>query len=253
MPTEGDKAPKKAKRQEQDELNVKIATPARMLESRLNEDMQAEAESLGIDISALRARFWMYTSHRCDSQPTVSNGLVHVKSEEWAEMKDVYPGREFLAYVVDRIHSENLYDIAKMSDEDQDQYIRAAQDACKAKLNARIAKTTSERFTQGTVKNEIMAICQRLNYLHAATSVECLLFVVKGRAQDGLAGIYHASNKARVFLESHLKAPVTHLLDLMESSSIGGSAGTAVTSVAEDGSPPVVSNPLDIGMVEYKN
>ncbi|KAG8727019.1 hypothetical protein FRC11_014045 [Ceratobasidium sp. 423] len=39
----------------------------------------------------------------------------------------------------------------------------------------------------------------------------------------------------------------------MESSSIGGSASTVVTSVANDGSPPMVADPLDIAMVEYKN
>ncbi|CUA73045.1 hypothetical protein RSOLAG22IIIB_10489 [Rhizoctonia solani] len=278
MRSEADKAAAKAKRKEQDDLNYKIATAAEELESQLNEDMQARAELLGVEISALRARFLMYASHRCDTQPTIWNGLVHVKSEEWADMKEKYPGRAFLAYVVERIHNEDLYDLAKMSDEEQDQYIRAAQDARKAKLNAGVAKTSSERFVQGTVKNEIGAICNRLQYLHAATSIECLLFVVKGKAQDGLAPTYHASDKARTFLESHLKAPVAHLLDLMESSSIGGSAAlalchqtktqliksrvrramlmscrTAVTSVADDGSPPVVTEPLDIGMIEYKN
>ncbi|KAG8708917.1 hypothetical protein FRC11_006045 [Ceratobasidium sp. 423] len=181
------------------------------------------------------------------------NGLVHVKSEEWADMKELYPGRAFLAYVVERIHNEDLYNIAEMSEEDQDWYIRAAQDAHKAKLDAGVAKTSSEHFTQGTVKHEIAAICNRLQYLHAATSIECLLFVVKGRAQDGLAPTYHASDKAHTFLESHLKAPVVHLLDLMESSLIGGTAGAAVTLVAEDGSPPMMTDPLDIGMVEYKN
>ncbi|KDN41550.1 hypothetical protein RSAG8_07351, partial [Rhizoctonia solani AG-8 WAC10335] len=227
MSSESDKAAKKSKRKEQDALNYQIAAAASALEERLNKDMETEAKHLGVEISEIRARFLMYT---------------------------------------------------KMSEEEQDEFIHTTQEARKAKLNAGVAKTSSERFLQGTVKNEIAAICNRLDYLHAATSIKCLLFVVKGHAQDGLAPSYHASNKARTFLESHLKAPVAHLLDLMESSSIGGGAAlvvchqnktqaaksqvrrkmlascrNAVTTVAEDGSPPVVTNPLDIGMVEYKN
>ncbi|CCO32592.1 hypothetical protein BN14_06655 [Rhizoctonia solani AG-1 IB] len=163
MSSKANKAAKKAEQKEQDALNVEVATAARELELRLNENMVSEANCLGVDVSALCAWFLMYASHHCDTQPTVWNSLVHVKSEEWAEMKDLYPSPAFLAYVVEHIHSENLYNIAEMSEKDQDQYICAAQDACTAKLNAGVSKTTLERFTQGTVKNKIVAICQRLS------------------------------------------------------------------------------------------
>ncbi|KAG8707052.1 hypothetical protein FRC11_007740 [Ceratobasidium sp. 423] len=147
-----DKATSKAKQKEQDELNYKVATAARELEAQLNEDMKAEAKQLDFDISALCARFLMYASHHCDTQPTVWNGLIHIKSEEWADMKD-------------------LYNLAEMSDEEQDQYICAAQDAHKAKLNVGVVKTSSECFVQGMVKHEITAICSWLQYLHVATSI----------------------------------------------------------------------------------
>ncbi|KDN47370.1 hypothetical protein RSAG8_03510, partial [Rhizoctonia solani AG-8 WAC10335] len=279
MPSTSDSVAQKEKRKAQDALNYQIAKAAAALEERMNKDMETEAKRLGVEVAAIRARFLMYASHRGDTQPTVWNGLVHVKSEEWAEMKGkLVQGRAFLAYVVERIHNEDLYNLAEMSEEDQECYIRAAQEARMAKLNAGTAKTSSQRLLQGTVKNELSGICNRLQYLHAATEIEFVLLVVKGRAQDGLAPTYTVSDKARAFIESHLKASITHTLDLFESSSIGGAGAVALRSrnetqtvksklrrkvtqlfydtvptVAEDGSPPIVTNSLEIGMFEYKN
>ncbi|CCO36576.1 hypothetical protein BN14_10716 [Rhizoctonia solani AG-1 IB] len=250
-------AAEKAKRKARDEVRVKIAAAAYEIEEALHNLIESKATELGA---------------------TVWNGLVHIKSKEWADKKADYQGSAFIGYIVERIHKDNLYDIDNMSQEEKDSYLKAARQSRAAKLNAGTAKTSTDQLVQGSVKTEASAMMQRLDYLHLNTAIEFILFVVKGRPQDGLVGMYHTSPKARTFMESHLSLPIGHFVELMQGSVLGGAAGLlgshqnptqmaktelrqtflkslreAAVSVGKDGSAPMISDPLEISMVEYKN
>ncbi|EUC61598.1 hypothetical protein RSOL_401180, partial [Rhizoctonia solani AG-3 Rhs1AP] len=270
------RAAEKVKRKEQDERRYKIAAAAKEIEEALYEMIEAKAEALDVKVGDILSRFLLYATARTnDSKATVWNGLVHIKSKEWADMKENYPGSAYIGYVVERIHDESLYDLDKMSEEEKNTYLEAARQSRAAKISAGAAKTSTQRLTQGSVKTEISAMAQRLDLLHSTTSIEYLLFAVKGKPQDGLIGMYHASPKAQAFLETHLALPINHFVELLEGSALGGaldshrtptqiaksklrqdflkSLRVAATSVADDGSAPAIDNPQDISMVEYKN
>ncbi|KDN33494.1 hypothetical protein RSAG8_13414, partial [Rhizoctonia solani AG-8 WAC10335] len=272
------RATEKIKRKKQDERRYKIAAAATEIEEALYEMIEAKAKVLDVEVGDILSRFLLYaTARTSDSKATVWNGLVHVKSKEWADMKDLedYPGCAFIGYVVERIHEEGLYNLDEMSEEDKETYVEAARKSRAAKINAGAAKTSTQRLVQGSVKNEISAMVQRMDFLHSTTSIEYLLFAVKGKPQDGLIGMYHASPKARTFLENHLALPINHFVELLEGSVLGGALNShrtptqiaktvfrqdflkslrvAATSAAEDGSAPAIVDPLEISMVEYKN
>ncbi|EUC59840.1 hypothetical protein RSOL_325580, partial [Rhizoctonia solani AG-3 Rhs1AP] len=273
------RAAEKVKRKAQDERRYKIAAAAAEIEEALYEMIESKANVLDVEVGDILSRFLLYaTARTSDSKATVWNGLVHVKSKEWADMKEDYPGSAFIGYVVERIQEENLYNIDKMNEEDKEIYVEAARKSRAAKINAGAAKTSTQRLVQGSVKNEISAMVQRMDFLHSTTGIEYLLFAVKGKPQDGLIGMYHASPKAQAFLENHLALPISHFVELLEGSVLGGPIGAlnshrtptqiakslfrqdflkslrvAATSAAEDGSAPAIVDPLEITMVEYKN
>ncbi|CCO35005.1 hypothetical protein BN14_09118 [Rhizoctonia solani AG-1 IB] len=113
------RAAEKAKRKARDEVRVKIAAAAYKIEEALHDLIESKATELGVDATDLRSRFMLYANARTTAyKATVWNGLVHIKSKEWADKKADYQGSAFIGYVVERIHEDNLYDIDNMSQEE---------------------------------------------------------------------------------------------------------------------------------------
>jgi hypothetical protein len=77
----------------------------------------------------------------------------------------MHPGGAYMHYVIERIHEEGLYKPEEMSDEMKEHYIQVAQQARDAKLNAGAAKTSSQRLIQGSARNELIKISERVRML----------------------------------------------------------------------------------------
>ncbi|KAG8778762.1 hypothetical protein FRC12_024834 [Ceratobasidium sp. 428] len=210
------KAKRAAKAQADDAINEELAA----IEENLHHLIDTAATKLDIDAEEIRSRFLAYAGSRASARPTAWNGLIHERSKEWSDMKGSYGGGAYMLYVLERIRAEGLYE--DMSDDMKGHYIKVAQKARDNKLNAGSARTGTKRLAQGSVKEELDAIGEKLNYLHSVTQVEYMLLSVRSKATDGLQAVYYASNKARSFMESHLTIEMSQLLTLMESAALGG-------------------------------
>ncbi|KAG8754172.1 hypothetical protein FRC12_011280 [Ceratobasidium sp. 428] len=263
-PSNTAKALRKAKRAEKARVEESINEELATIEDSLHKLIDAAATKLDVDAEEIRSRFLAYAGSRASARPTAWNGLIHEKSKEWSDMKGSYGGGAYMLYVLERIREEGLYE--DMSDSTKEHYIKVAQKARDDQLNAGLARTGTKRLAQGSVKEELDAIGEKM------------LLSVRSKATDGLQAVYYASNKARSFMESHLTIEMSQLLTLMESAALGGaqrladrshtetaqaksevckallkSLRDAAAATASDGSPPMATNPNAIPFVEYKN
>ncbi|KAG8693837.1 hypothetical protein FRC09_010265 [Ceratobasidium sp. 395] len=257
------KARRKAKRAAKAQVEESINEELSDIEDRLHELIDAAATKLDVGAEEIRSRFLAYTGSRSSARPTAWNGSS-------------YSGGAYMLYVLKRIREEELYE--DMSDEMKERYIKVAQQVRDDKLNAGSARSGSKHTTQGSVKDQLEEIGEKLNYIHNATQVEYILMSVRGKPKDGLQAVYYASNKVRSFIESHLTIEMNQLLTLMESAALGGAQRLAdrshtetaqaksevckamlkllrdaAAAAASDGSPPTATNPNAIPFVEWKN
>ncbi|KAG8700476.1 hypothetical protein FRC08_004674 [Ceratobasidium sp. 394] len=269
-------AVRKAKRLAKTEQDYALEQELHSIEEKLHELMENAAAKLDIDVEEIRSQFLAYANVRSTFRPTAWNGLVHEKSVEWIDEKVNYPGGAYIQFVVEKIKDEGIY--AALSEEQLEYYKKLAQKLRDDKLNAGSSKTDYKRLAQGTAKDDIQKIILQLGNISKVTSIQCVLLAVRGQSDDGLKPLYYTSSRARTFLENYLNVSMSQLLTMMETAVIGGASAlannrqtegakakaevrrvllqqlrNAATSVAEDGSPPAITDSNKIAFVEWKN
>ncbi|KAG8689497.1 hypothetical protein FRC11_002291 [Ceratobasidium sp. 423] len=183
------------------------------------------SERIGVDVAELTGQFLAKSTATHEKKPTAWNGLVSKVSSELAHKKEEpeFRGAAFMRYVVQYIHDNNLYkDLTEKQKEELVAYTQKVRDD---RVNAGQTKTIDQRLSQGSVKDEIFAMCKRLRHLHSLIGVEFLFITVRGTPKQGLKPVYYASPKSRQFFEMHLKLEMANIIPLLEESIINGAAG----------------------------
>ncbi|KAG8796453.1 hypothetical protein FRC12_022935 [Ceratobasidium sp. 428] len=267
----------KEKRAAKRRKDVEIAKALLDVETQTLDTLSRVAKELDIELAEAHARFMMQSTVRQQSKATAWNGLVHEKCKEWEYLKSEYPGLQFINEVSKRISDSGIY--KALTDEEKEYYVSVAQKLLDNRLTAGSAGTgESQRRDQGTIKKDLTQIGLQLDHFHRATGVECIYVVVRGNDEQGLKPTYYISDKARRYLETHMKVNVETMLKYLEKSVNGGASGVlgayktdtqdvkaglrsamvtslqnAATSTATDGSKPLLDDPAKISSVSWKH
>ncbi|KAG8763364.1 hypothetical protein FRC12_008577 [Ceratobasidium sp. 428] len=235
------------------------------------------AKELDIELAKAHARFMMQCTVRQQSKATAWNGLVHEKCKEWEHLKSEYPGLQFINEVSRRISDSGMY--KALTDDEKDYYVSVAQKLLDDRLTAGTSgPSDSHRRDQGTIKKDLTQIGLQLDHFHRATGIECIYLVVRGNDDQGLKPTYYTSDKARRYLETHMKLSMETMLKYLEKSVNGGASGilgayktdtqdvkaslrsamvkslqNAASSTATDGSKPLLDDPAKISSISWKH
>ncbi|KAG8776191.1 hypothetical protein FRC12_001047 [Ceratobasidium sp. 428] len=270
----------KQKRAAKRRKDAEISAAVLQVEEKVDDMLLEAAEGLGVDAEKVKKRFSMHTTARSSTRVSVWNGLMHEVAQENQNLKAEFPGRQFMNAITQLIKDKGLYE--KLTEEQKKHYLEVAQKKCDERLTAGTKSDGSRRRNQGTVKKDLSEIGLQasssffLDRINELTGVESVLIAVKGDGSNGLKPVYFASDKARRFMESHVKLPMKTTMKYMEKSVLGGASGIgakykdetqamkaslrtamveslrkAALSIPEDNSPSRLENPESIACVQW--
>ncbi|KAG8725738.1 hypothetical protein FRC11_001590 [Ceratobasidium sp. 423] len=183
-------------------------TPAAQVNSKAPPVLSAKDHYKQI-IAELTGQFLAKSTATHEKKPTAWNGLVFKVSSELAHKKEEpeFRGAEFMCYVVQYIHDNNLY--KDLTEKQKEELVAYTQKVHNDQVNAGQTKTIDQQLSQGSVKDEIFAMCK---WTHLKLEMANVIPLLEESIINGAASVVKEIQKTKTLLKTKLHKHLTNVL-----------------------------------------